>query len=373
MTILRTIAVLSVLALVLVSALAAQEPQAGFEEEIEVSEVQLDVLVTNSRGEVVIGLEPADFVVTEDGAPVELETAVFYSNRTFEAPTETARRLGVSDVVPADRYFILFFHDERRSEPALAARRLDAARWVKDWIRKDLAGRDHVAVVRYDAKLAVVQDFTADREAMLAAVDQAMKWKDTGGNWPSRQPPLEAGPSLLRRLPEGLALRDRTTRIYDALGLVAEASAELTGRKNIVLLSVGFGPLNGFPATRPDPRYYATMTRTLNDSNVAVYPVDLLPNLADPGAVGDALKGSLTNLATDTGGTYYGQFATFAEPLRQIAEDTSGYYLLSYRAPHPRGEAGYQAVEVRTHNREFRVRFRQGYLYGDAAPETGGN
>ena len=54
----------------------------------------------------------------------------------------------------------------------------------------------------------------------------------------------------------------------------------------------------------------------------------------------------------------------FITPLRRIADESNGYYLLSYLAQHPAGEVGYRKVKVTTRNPEFRVRARKGYRYG---------
>ena len=55
----------------------------------------------------------------------------------------------------------------------------------------------------------------------------------------------------------------------------------------------------------------------------------------------------------------------FASPLEQTAQEASGYYLLAYQAPHPRGRSGFQPVKVTVSNPEFRVKARSGYRYGD--------
>jgi len=38
--------------------------------------------------------------------------------------------------------------------------------------------------------------------------------------------------------------------------------------------------------------------------------------------------------------------------------------MLAYQATHPRGTSGYQSVKVAVGNPEFRVKAREGYLYG---------
>ncbi len=72
----------------------------------------------------------------------------------------------------------------------------------------------------------------------------------------------------------------------------------------------------------------------------------------------------LNDLASETGGYYYRNFVSFLTPMRQIADEVNGYYLLSYLAPHQQGERGYREVTVKTRNPELKVRARQGYRIG---------
>jgi hypothetical protein len=52
--------------------------------------------------------------------------------------------------------------------------------------------------------------------------------------------------------------------------------------------------------------------------------------------------------------------------MKEVAKDTTGYYLLSYRSEYPRGTSGYREVTVKTRDQALDVRARKGYLYGDA-------
>ncbi|MCP4658814.1 MAG: hypothetical protein GY856_25670, partial [bacterium] len=61
--------------------LAQEEPAAEFGELVEVSEVLLDVLVTDRQGNVILGLGPDDFIIEEAGETIPLTGASFYSNR----------------------------------------------------------------------------------------------------------------------------------------------------------------------------------------------------------------------------------------------------------------------------------------------------
>lgn len=343
---------------------AQQPPQARFGEKLEVSEVQLDALVTDRRGNVVLGLGPKDFVVEENGEPVDVTDVTFYSSRRFLDSPERARELGIEpNAVKNDRYFILFFHDQRDILPRITAQLLDAGRRSKQWVESELLPNDYVAVVGYDYKLQFYQDFTTDHAKIEKAIDDAVRGVDAK-NWPSRLEP-SGGPSLLANLPPADQIRRMSPRFYGAMELVANAAGHIPGRKNLILFSLGFGEVSTFGMYTPDSRYYQPMVRALNAGNVAVYGIDLI-SIDPDGAVLDNVYGSsLSQLSADTGGRFYFSAVNFLTPLEQVAEDNSGYYLISYRSKHPAGESGYQKVTVRTVNPDFRVRAREGYRWGN--------
>lgn len=337
-------------------------PTPRFEERVEVGEVLLDVLVTDPQGNVIVGLGKDDFTVEENGQKQPLESVTFYSNRRFLGSAEEAKRRGVDlAALPEERFFVLLFDDQREANseaPGLLPRQLDAGRRAVEWVQRDLQPGDWVAVLSYDRKLQVHADFTKDRGALAQAIEEAAMGKETGGNWPSRQPPQNV-PSLLNQLPRGNDLRDKTTTIQEALTVLARASAPLRGRKNLLFFTGGFGRLNVSGQYVPDPRFDTPMLRALNTANVAVYAVELTP-VGTEHSTADALQ----NLSTETGGRYLFNFTNFLEPLKQIGQDASGYYLLSYSARHAAGQSGYQEVTVKTRNPEFRVRARRGYNFG---------
>ncbi len=382
MSSLRPSRLVVVVCLLAAAPLAAQQPtlqEEPFQERIEVTEVLLDVVVTDGDGNVILGLDRDDFVVEDGDQAVDLTDVTFYSNRRFLESVNLAERLGISpEQVPVDRFFILFFDDPRQLYPDLTSQLLDALRWARRWVHQELLPNDWVAVLSYDVKLQVHEDFTTDNEAILQALDDVARGKDASENWPSRSEG-STGPSLRANLPQGRDLARASRKIYGALESVAGAGGTIIGRKNLLLFSVGFGESGEFgvnPAAisnlesgsfgtfQADKRYYPNMMERLNDNNVAVYGVSLLENLADETFSQGLLNNGLSVLASDTGGQYYANFVNFQFPLRQVVDDNNGYYLLSYAARVPASEAGYRQVTVRTLNPDFKVRYRQGYLAG---------
>jgi VWFA-related protein len=358
---------LTIATLVVLPLAAQEEPQAEFRGELEVTEVLLDVLVTDGSGNAILGLQPEDFIVEDQGQNVDLTSATFYSNRRFLDSASAAERLGVTpEEVPVDRYFILFFHDQRYSDPTLTTDELDAIRWVRQWVDHELLPSDWVAVLSYDVKLKVHQDFTTNKQALQDALTSVAKGKDPGANWPSRQElDTVRGPSLRKNLPQGKDLNKQSRRrIYSGLRLTGDAAGYITGRKNLMLFSIGFGELNDVGTYYPDQRYFGPMVQALNDSNVAVYSISWVKNLNQETPEMATMGNALSLLSADTGGTYYFNFANFNDPLREVVDDNSGYYLLSYSSERPAGETGYSRVTVKTRNPSFVVRARQGYKYG---------
>jgi len=332
-------------------------PAASFGEKVEVSEALLDVLVTDRDGNVVLGLTPADFRVTVAGRPVEVTGATFYSNRRFLDAAPPAR-LGIDPAaVPDRRWFVLFFDDQRMESfdnPSLLSRQIQAGHDTVAWLRRETLPTDRIAVVSFDVRLRVQQDFTADVDAVVAAVERAASGEEPPGDWPSRRAAPGDSPALAAALPEPARLARETTEIHKALTVLARALGSVPGRKNLALFTSGFGDFDSFGRYRPDARYDRPMIEALNSANVAVYTIDVVP----PGTQ-HTFDGFFGHLAGETGGRAFLEVVRFGIPLARLAHETNGYYLVSVRGP-AADEPAYRSVEVRVANPEFRVRSRTG-------------
>ncbi len=351
------------MALILAAPVAAQEAEPvalsdepalelEFEGLIEVSEVLLDVLATDSEGKVIAGLGRDDFLVEENGEPVELTGVSYYSTRYGEEPV-------VDGEPPASRHFVFFFHNQWQMSyygADLMRQQMRAGIESRRWLDEEMLPSDWVAVVSYGkGNLRVHQDFTQDREAL----ERAFRDGALGKKPAPRRSPATRELAIFRRLPRGRELRARATNVYQALGLVAEACGYVVGRKNLLMFTIGFGKEQRFGEAEPDPEHYPQLETALNDHNVAVYPID-----TSPAGRGTRQTEFMTRLAEDTGGTYFEDFVGFIRPLRDIGGDNYAYYVLSYQSEHPAGEIGYQRVEVRARDESVQVRTRKGYRYG---------
>jgi VWFA-related protein len=335
-------------------AVAQQIPPIG--EHVNINLVLLDAVVTDKQGNQILGLDKDDFVVKENGVEQKVDSIDYFTNRKLvDAPESKAPFK--AEQVHDQRYFVFFF--DKPEGPAPLFDRLNLARKsVKDFIKDDMKDTDFVAVVADDnARLKVYSDFTNDRQQLIKAVDQTSAWGR--GLLQSNVP--EGVPSLLRGGSD--RLMDETGTVYEALNFVGDQLHSVKAKKTIVLFSIGIvAPddtvQNGMIVSTS--RYYEPMIRSLNQSNVTVYPISLL----DYANMQPVFHQSLSRIAQETNGEYFQFNTSFAPALKQIEKQSAGYYMIGYYTKARTG-SGYQKVSVSLKNPEFRVKARQGYAYSE--------
>lgn len=350
----RRFAVLFALAALAMPAFAQEQPQ--FQERIDVSAVLLDVIVTDSRGNQILGLGPDDFIVRENGVEQQIDSVDYFTNRRLLDQREEQAPFKV-ERVREDRYFIFFF--DKPSNPAALFDRLTLAReGVRRFIREDMKETDLVAIVGHDVRLKVYSDFTNDRQQLERALDAAAKFG------PGLTRAGEGtGPSILRNL-ASKQMVNRTGTVYQAIDLLADSVRPIRARKNLVIFSPGIADREETVFAEmlsSRSRYVDPMLDSLNAANVSVYPLQLQQQVD----TAPLFHQRLEEIAESTGGQYYRLNTTFIPALDQIEEKNAGYYLLTYRSRRADGENGFQKVEVTTKNPEFRVVARSGYQLGD--------
>src|SRR2546423_6874619 len=338
------------------STLTAQQPQTGkFGEKVDVNLVLLDAVVTDSRGNQILGLDKDDFVVKENGVALPVNSVDYFTNRQLLNGPESKAAFKV-ERVHDQRYFVFFF--DKPTSGAMFFDRLSQARYaVKNFIKNDMKPTDYAAIVADDVRLKVYSDFTNDKQQLTKAVDETAMW----GRGITQSNAAPDAPSLLRGASSRII--DDTGTVYEALQVIGEQLRPIHARKNIVLFSAGIveqsEQIQHGMVVGPS-RYYDPMIRALNRADVTVYPISLLDNSDAPPFVHQTLD----RIAGDTNGQYFRFNTSFGPPLRQIDKLSTGYYLISYYTE-PKHGSGYQKVNVAVKNPEFRVRARQGYSYGD--------
>jgi VWFA-related protein len=154
-----------------------------------------------------------------------------------------------------------------------------------------------------------------------------------------------------------------TGTVYEALDLLADSVRPIRARKNLVLFSPGIADRDehmfaGMLSSRS--RYLDPALQSLNAANTSVYGVQLQRNAN----MTPVFHQRLDELSEATGGRYFRLNVSFDPALKQIEHTNNGYYLVTYRSPHAKGEKGFQKVNVEVKNREFRVVARPGYSFG---------
>ena len=347
---LLTVSLLS--AILAVAALAQPQP---FGERVDVNAVLIDAIVTDSKGNQILGLSEEDFVITEDGKPQTLDSVDYYTTRRLLDISEAKAPFKV-ERVHEQRYFVIFFDKPLGTElfEKLAQARQAAERFVD----REAGANDYVAVVGHDVRLKVYSDFTNNKQQLKKAIrDAAVFSKGI-----TRTDKTATGPSIMRQV-DSNAMMGGTGTVYEAITELANALESIKGRKDMIIFSPGIiesgeEVRNGFLLN--ESRFYQPMIEALNDANVTVYAANLLLNEAAP-----VFHQTLERIAHETGGEYRRHNVTFNPIFDQVSKAASGYYLITYRTNKPAGTKGFQKVDVAIKNHpEFKVKARSGYAYG---------
>jgi VWFA-related protein len=348
------------LLMILAAPLLAQQPQPvaqPFTERVDVNLVQLDAIVTDSRGNQMLGLGKDDFVVRENGQPLPVDSVDYFSNRRLINAPESAAAFKV-ERVHEERYLIFFFDkitSDFSSQAEMIRARNDVIRFLDDRLRAE----DRVAIVGHDVRLKVYSDFTSDKAQIRRALNDATSY----GLGLRTKNAAATGPSIMRNMDIDRMI-SKTGSVYEALDLLGDALRPIPARKDVVIFSNGIiGPdedvRGGLIMNRS--RYYDPMIESLNSADVTLYPVSLQSGPIVP----EYVHQNLSTMAADTNGEYYRLHASYVTPLKQIEKKTAGYYLISYYTKKRPGEHGFQKVSVALRNPEFKVSARSGYSYGD--------
>jgi VWFA-related protein len=334
---------------------ALAQTQQPFQEQIDVNAVLIDAIVTDPKGNQILGLTKDDFVVKENGVAQTIDSVDYRTNLTLLTEREDNAPFKV-ERVNEGRYFVLFF--DKPDDIGASFDKLSLARkGARDFIRDEVAPGDLVAIVGHDVRLKIYSDFTSDKKQLERALDQVMQ-RGKG----LMQAPAGDGPSILRNLDAG-ALMDDSGRLYVALDVLADALKPIRGRKNLVLFSNGMRDSEEFVGgglILSRSRFFDPMLQSLNAANVTVYGLQMQEDFG----LQPLIHQRLEEIATATGGDYYRFNTTFTPALKRLENKNNGYYLITYRSRHPKGDTGFQKVDVSLKTTDLRLTARRGYQYG---------
>ena len=373
--------------------------------------VSVDVVVRDASGEVVRGLSAADFTITEDGRPQQIQTFTFQeiareppAASPVAAPAllvdleerllEEVQRAAVAPApasaggrIPADafagRRLLVLVFDLSSLQPEDVQRAVDSA---VEYVNGQMDASDLVAVVTIGSTLEVLADFTGDRESVRAALDALAYTDGTATPPPSASTAETDEAAAATDAPvsdeTGFDTFNNDVRLR-ALKTLADTLGAVEQKKAILYFSAGM-QRNG---DDNQVELRAAVNAAVR-SHVAIYPVDARGLQAVvPG--GDASRASargsglfsgrgveqqfaslsasqetLTSLAADTGGRAFTDSNDFGDAFTRAQRDLSSYYLIGYTSTNTSPDGRFRRIQVRVTRRGLRVEARPGY-YAD--------
>ncbi len=381
---------------------AAGEAPAGesFKESIEVSVVNLDVYVTDKKGQPLTGLKKEDFQVFEDGKPVEISN--FFAESRGTEPASPASSGPGPSVAPerpvSQRLRLVVFVDDVNLTPANRMRILQS---VGHFLHAELKPGDEVMLVRYDQQLSIRRQFTSDLKVVDADIEEILKLPSDVRHYEKSLADAiqkinfsRSGGEMVGTVVEG-AISSwageesiMAQGSLDALDSVVSWLAGVPGRKAILYVSDGLPLTPGLdlftiyaraPQGSSSTEHIDEMTAQKFDlttrfrqltshasrNRVTFYPIESFgtrrmdSSLFESAALANRQAG-VRFLAEDTGGRALVNAADVPGALAKVSEDFETYYSIGYQPRRPGDEAEHK-IEVKVKARGAQVRYRQWY------------
>ena len=364
-----------------------------------VNRVLTNVVVRDKKtGAVIKGLTQSDFQVFEDNRPQHITSfdyqnvdgaATLAEDKTVSGTTTTQKKT-IADLVNndfaakpqelKDRRLIVMFFDLSSMQPEDIERAVDAA---KDYINNHMAPADMAATVSLVSAVSMDQDFTNDKQALLAAVSKYDPTESSGYALGSEGGGTDGtsdnSSSFVADDSEFNALN--TDRQLYAVRTVCKAMDKLEQKKSMLYFSGGL--------TRQGIENQASIRAATNEcvkGDTALYAVDVR-GLQALNPVGDASSGSirgtsaysgaamqnqlnsnfssqetLGTLASDTGGKLFVDSNDFGPAFQQVQHDTEAYYIIGYKSTDPREDGRYRHLTIKLIGHpDAKLEYRPGY------------
>ncbi len=319
------------LALCLVAALPLYA-QGRVDEVIVVERLIVDAHITEWNGEPIPNLTAADLEVRVDGELAEIDGVDWIPEEGTFVDPDTGARVTVLEDSSRGRLLIFFFQtDFQRSRVGGLMRMVKQAKKFLD----TLTPEDKVAVVQFDSKLKLLEDFTDDHERLRAAIDRAIRIEDVywrhDGRWPT----------IARYLDERRAADVATPEI--ALRYLGEALQRTDGPKSIVMFGWGLGVYAGHGMV--SYRDFASTRLSLETARATIFSLDVTD------ADYHTLETGLRRMAEDTGGFYEKTHLFPALAMEKLRRTLSGRYEIVLFKP--------KGLRPGTHDVEIKVKTRK--------------
>ena len=408
----RTVAVL-LAAFLAAAPLTAQTqlPQLG--ETIEVSIVNVDVIVTDRRGNHIRGLTAADFEIRDNGAPQPITNFAEYEDKPAAAATATIDgKAGVESTAPSaapreKRTLVVFI--ERQVMPPAEANKFIVS--IKKMLHDAMRPGDAAAIVTFRYAMKVEQEFTGDLSKLDASLDKLHTFFDRVSEDAESenirneymqelldQDAAAAGQAPVQSLIlSGYEQRRRAfldmRRKINTVNILVNTMAATEGRKAIFLATRRFSQYagaeysRGGPGPSRDDEEFNTVTlrdqlvRNANAAGVTLYavypegmvdtPINNVERRTSSTPATDIARFSrgnaillnetvaLNDVANRTGGVAGWGFTDVAKIANTMRDDLTSYYSLAFKAPK---KSATHKISVTTTNRSYTVRARREFI-----------
>ena len=359
--------------------------------------VIVNVTAKDKGGLPVEGLKADDFTVLEDGKPQKV--SVFEYQRISskpeplkeltlddqfqlpEAPKTTITSASPGQIQYHDKRLMVFFFDFSSMQVPDQVRAQDGA---LDYLKKNIAKDDVVAVLFYASAIQVLSDFTSDRDVLTRVIkgmpigeaSELAALADTGDeNGEDTQAAFVADETEFNIF--------STDKRLAAIEQAAKMLASFPEKKALVYFSGG--------VTRNGLDNEAQLQAAINaaaKSNLAIYSIDTRGLTAEPPGGGASKAGSrgsgifnggvinsqrsaqlasqdtLYTLAAETGGKSF--FDSIALGIQRTQDAMGSYYLLGYYSSNNALDGKYRKISVKLNNPKLaaKLEHREGY-YAD--------
>ena len=391
-------------------AAASDSAESVFFESVDVNVVNVQVFVTDKKGNPITGLGVDDFELYENKKRVKISN--FYAVEDRQPVVETATGTPATgqplpdklDLVPEDeRPHLVVYIDNFNIRPFNRNRLLSR---LREFLTHKLDRGDRVMLVSYDRSLHIRHPFTSDPDLVATALFDLEKLTGFALQYDSEHRELMAAIDRANDLGE-VSYRVRQfaesryhdmTFALDGLREIVDSLAGVPGRKAVLYVSDGLPMVPGeemFYALQHKfqdsgvlsrmrdfdlSRKFARLADTANTNGVTFYTVDAaglrvaFSGTAEQSSYGSTpglwqivdsmrvhnLQGPLLFMARRTGGTAIYNTNDPSAGLTRVASDFATYYSLGYLPGHS-GDGRFHKIEVKTRRKGLQVRHRHGY------------
>ena len=382
-------------------------------ETIEVSIINLDVVVTDRHGKRVRGLKVDDFEILENKTPQAISNFAEYSSFAGEGTVGVDAPQNVEAPPRQPRTVVLFVERmplrEHQARPVVQA--------IRELLDKTIEPGDAVSIVvwgrRGDLRIAFTDDRREIDKALANVVEETTRAMFDGvlaarelmaetkqfeaevaaaaaarGETRPALNPATAGDATAEV--HAMAAMSEMKRRVHAINATINSMAGRDGKKILLLATRRLGAYagaefffaNGQAVLDPIAKTrYATadLMKTIvdnaNAAGVTIYPIyapglpESMPDASTRLTPDVALESrtllnemdSLTAIARETGGIAASNAVDIVKLLPKVEEDLSDYYSLAYRVTSSRTDRS-RGITVRAKNAEYTVRARRQYV-----------